>query len=63
MSRNNAKHNSERYSKVEVQKGPISMEEQYTYKYMGRPQCIMEDMHNAEMRREQGRLTIHEPKQ
>lgn len=52
----------EKPSKVEVQKGPISMEEQYTYKYAGRPQVIMEDIKNAEMRREQGRLTLHEPK-
>lgn len=55
-----AKHSKP--SKVEVQKGPISMEGQYNYKFKGRPEVIMEDLENADMRRSKMTLTLHEPK-
>lgn len=53
---------SEKPTGVEIQKGPISMEEQYTQKFMGRPQCIKEDIENADLRRSKQILTLHEPK-
>lgn len=57
-----AKSSRERPTKVEIQKGPVSMEEQYTQHFMGRPQCIMEDISNADLRRSGKTLTLHEPK-
>lgn len=57
-----AKTSREKPSKVEIQKGPISMQEQYTQKFMGRPQCIIDDISNAALRRSGQTLTLHEPK-
>ena len=59
---NMGKSSKEKPIKVEIQKGPVSMEEQYTQKFMGRPQCIMEDISNADLRRSGHTLTLHEPK-
>jgi len=53
---------SQRSNKVQVQKGPISLKEQYTQNFMGRPQCMMEDLERADLRRSGQTLTFHEPK-
>lgn len=48
--------------KVEVQKGPIRMDEQYTYKFNREPECTMRDMDNIRMRQDKMTLTLHTPK-
>jgi hypothetical protein len=57
-----AKASRDKPTKVEVQKGPIRMEEQFTQGFTGRPQCIMEDIDKADLRRSGQTLTLHEPK-
>lgn len=57
-----SKSYKDRPSKVQVQKGPIEMDAQYTYKFMGKPEKIMEDLRNDEMRRSGHTMTFHEPK-
>ena len=53
--------NSKRNS-VEVQKGPINMDEQYTYKFCREPERTMQDMENLRMRQDKMTLTLHTPK-
>jgi hypothetical protein len=48
---------------VEVQKGPISMEEQYSLNYRREPESTMRDLENNAMRQDKMRLTLHIPKQ
>lgn len=57
-----AKASREKPTKVEIQKGPINLDEQFTQKFMGRVQCTIEDLHHADMRRSKQTLTLHEPK-
>lgn len=56
------RENSKSYS-VEVQKGPISMDEQYTEKFRREPEHTMRDMENLRMRQDKMTLTLHVPKQ
>jgi len=53
----------ERRSSVEVQKGPISMDEQYSNNFRREPECIMRDIENNAMRHDKMTLTLHVPKQ
>lgn len=53
----------EHRNSVEVQKGPISMEEQYSLNYRREPECTMRDIENNAMRQDKMRLTLHVPKQ
>jgi hypothetical protein len=47
---------------IEVQKGPISMDDQYTYKFTRQPEATMQDLENMRMRQDKMTLTLHEPK-
>ena len=47
---------------VEIQKGPIRMDEQYTYRFHREPDHTMQDMENLRMRQDKMTLTLHEPK-
>ena len=49
-------------SSVEVQKGPISMDEQYSLNFRREPQSTMRDMENLRMRQDKSTLTVHMPK-
>lgn len=55
------KESSKPYS-VEVQKGPISMDEQYSEQFRREPEHLMRDMENLAMRQDKMRLTLHTPK-
>jgi hypothetical protein len=57
-----AKSSKDRPGRIEVQKGPISMDEQYTMAFPREPERTREDMQNLEMRRSGMTLTKHEPK-
>lgn len=48
---------------VEVQKGPISMDEQYSNNFRREPECTMRDIENNAMRQDKMRLILHTPKQ
>lgn len=48
---------------VEVQKGPIRMDEQYTQKFYREPEHTMRDMENNRMRQDKMTLTLHTPQQ
>jgi hypothetical protein len=47
---------------IEIQKGPISMDDQYNIGFCREPYRTMQDMENLKMRREGMTLTKHEPK-
>lgn len=53
---------SDRPGRIEIQKGPIRMEEQYSMAFPREPEKTMEDMRNLQMRRDGMTLTKHEPK-
>ena len=55
------RESSKPYS-VEVQKGPIRMDEQYTSKFYREPERTMQDMENLRMRQDKMTLTLHTPK-
>lgn len=57
-----AKTRSEKPTKVEIQKGPVSMREQFDQGFKTRSDCTKEDYVNAELRRSGQTLTFHEPK-
>jgi len=48
---------------VEVQKGPISMDEQYSNNFRREPEHTMRDLEDNKMRQEKMTLTLHTPKQ
>jgi len=48
---------------IEVQKGPISMDEQYSAQLKRQPDCMLRDIENNRMRQEKMTLTLHTPKQ
>ena len=50
-------------NRVEVQKGPISMHEQYSLNFRREPESMMRDIENNRMRQEKMTLTLHTPKQ
>ena len=58
-----AKRASSRHCPVEVQKGPISMDEQYSNNFVREPERTMHDLENNRMRHENMTLTLHTPKQ
>jgi hypothetical protein len=47
---------------VEVQKGPIRMDEQYSEQLRREPEHTMRDLENNRMRQEKMTLTLHTPK-
>jgi hypothetical protein len=49
-------------SKVEIQKGPIRMEEQYTEKFCRGSERTTRDMENLRMRQDKMTMTLHTPK-
>lgn len=55
------RENSKSYS-VEVQKGPIRMDEQYTQKFYREPEHTMRDIQEKQMRQDKMTLTLHTPK-
>lgn len=59
MSKSSSK---DRPCRIEIQKGPISMDEQYSMAFPREPEMTREDIHNMQMRREGKILTKHEPK-
>lgn len=52
----------DRPGRIEIQKGPISMDEQYSLNFPREPQRTREDMQNLADRRSGMTLTLHEPK-
>lgn len=57
-----AKASRERPTKVQIQKGPVSTNEQYSMAFPREPDRIREDMQNLADRRSGMTLTKHEPK-
>ena len=55
------REDSKRYA-VEVQKGPISMDEQYSLNFRREPESMNRDMENYKMRQDKSTLTLHTPK-
>ncbi len=49
-------------NRVEVQKGPISMNDQYSMAFRREPEMTRRDIEMNEMRQSGKRLTLHEPK-
>ena len=47
---------------VPIQKGPINLDEQYTYKFCREPERMIEDIQMNIDRRAGQTLTYHEPK-
>jgi len=56
------RENSKPYA-VEVQKGPIKMDEQYSNNFRREPEHTMRDIEDNMMRQEKMTLTLHVPKQ
>jgi hypothetical protein len=48
---------------VEVQKGPISMDEQYSLNFHREPEHTIRDLEDNRMRLDKMTLTLHTPKQ
>lgn len=48
---------------VEVQKGPVRMDEQYSNNFRREPEYTMRDIENNAMRQDKMTLTLHTPKQ
>lgn len=57
------KERHERRESVEIQKGPIRLDEQYTEKFRREPEHTMRDIEDNRMRQEKMTLTLHTPKQ
>jgi hypothetical protein len=47
---------------IEVQKGPVSVEDQYSLNFRREPQSTMRDMENLKLRQDKSTLTLHTPK-
>jgi hypothetical protein len=58
-----SKRESSKPYAVEVQKGPVSMDEQYSLNFRREPESSMRDMEYNKMRQEKMTLTLHTPKQ
>ncbi len=54
--------NKDRPGRIEIQKGPVSMDEQYSMAFPREPERTREDMQNLADRRAGMTLTKHEPK-
>jgi hypothetical protein len=50
-------------SKVEIQKGPVNLSEQYSGKFRKEPEMTRRDIEMNEMRQSAKTLTLHQPKQ
>ncbi len=48
---------------VEIQKGPIRMDQQYANQFRREPEFTRDDLENNRMRQEKMTLTVHTPKQ
>lgn len=57
-----AKKGSAKSHSVEVQKGPIRMDEQYTYRFRREPESTLNDLENNRLRQDKMTLTLHTPK-
>ena len=57
-----AKVNKDRPGRIEIQKGPVSMDEQYSMAFPREPQRTQEGMRHLSERRAGMTLTKHEPK-
>lgn len=57
-----ARKESNRPYSVEVQKGPISMDEQYSLNFRREPESTRQDMENLRLRQDKSTLTLHVPK-
>lgn len=57
-----AKREQKSYS-VEVQKGPVRMDEQYSNQLRHGSECTMRDIEHNMMRQDMKTLTLHTPKQ
>lgn len=62
MAKKETRHEPRR-EHIEVQKGPISMEEQYSLNFRREPESTMRDIENNAMRHDKMTLTLHTPKQ
>lgn len=58
-----ARKESNRPYSVEVQKGRISMDEQYSLNFRREPESTKQDMENLRLRQDKSTLTLHTPKQ
>ena len=47
---------------IEIQKGPVSMDQQYSEKFRREPEHTRRDMENLAMRQDKMTLTFHTPK-
>jgi len=57
------KRENSKFNKVEVQKGPVRMEDQYSSKFCREPERTMQDMENIRLRQDKMTMTLHTPKQ
>ncbi len=57
-----SKRESSKPYSIEVQKGPVRMDEQYSLNFRREPESTMRDMDNLKMRQEKMTLTLHTPK-
>jgi hypothetical protein len=57
-----SKKSGSRPGGIEIQRGQISLDEQYCGKFRREPEMTREDIRNNEMRQDGKRLTFHEPK-
>jgi len=48
---------------IEVQKGPVRMDEQYSNNFRREPEYTMRDIEDNRMRHDKMTLTLHTPKQ
>jgi hypothetical protein len=55
------RENSNPYA-VQVQKGPVRMDDQYSNNFSREPEHTMRDIENNKMRQEKMTLTLHTPK-
>jgi hypothetical protein len=58
-----SKRESSKSYDVEVQKGPISMEEQYSLNFRREPESSARDIADNALRQDKMTLTLHTPKQ
>lgn len=52
----------ERPGHIEIQKGPVSMDEQYSNNFRREPEHTMRDLEDNKMRQDKMTLTLHTPK-
>lgn len=57
-----AKREHHKSHAVEVQKGPIRMDEQYSSKFYREPERTMRDIEHNMMRQDKMTMTLHTPK-